>query len=80
MFIGRTTEMAELNRLYSSDSFEMPVIYGAVAWARRALSRSLFRGKHAIYFQARRTNAEANLQYLEPSDACQSDGRGKCGV
>ena len=28
MFIGRTAEMSELNRLYGTGSFEMPVIYG----------------------------------------------------
>ena len=28
MFIGRTAEMSELNRLYGTGFFEMPVIYG----------------------------------------------------
>ena len=64
MFIGRTTEMSELNRLYSSGSFEMPVIYGRRRVGKTRLITEFIQGKRAIYFQARRTNAEANLQYF----------------
>ena len=61
MFVGRTAEMSELNRLYGTDSFEMPVIYGRRRVGKTRLITEFIQGKKAIYFQARRTNAEANL-------------------
>ena len=61
MFIGRTVEMSELNRLYGTGSFEMPVIYGRRRVGKTRLITEFIQGKKAIYFQARRTNAEANL-------------------
>lgn len=61
MFIGRTAEMSELNRLYGTGSFEMPVIYGRRRVGKTRLITEFIQGKKAIYFQARRTNAEANL-------------------
>ena len=36
MFIGRTHELSELNRLYDSGKFEMPVIYGLRRVGKRA--------------------------------------------
>lgn len=64
MFIGRTRELSELNRLYGSDRFEMPVIYGRRRVGKTRLITEFIQGKRAIYFQARRTNAEANLNML----------------
>ena len=61
MFIGRTVEMSELNRLYGTGSFEMPVIYGRRRVGKTRLITEFIQGKKAIYFQARRTNAVANL-------------------
>ena len=61
MFIGRTVEMSELNRLYGTGSFEMPVIYGRRRVGKTRLITEFIQGKKAIYFQARRTNAEADL-------------------
>ena len=61
MFIGRTAEMSELNRLHGTGSFEMPVIYGRRRVGKTRLITEFIQGKKAIYFQARRTNAEANL-------------------
>ena len=51
MFIGRTAEMSELNRLYGTGSFEMPVITAAVAWAKRALSQSSSKARRLFTFK-----------------------------
>ena len=78
MFIGRTTEMSELNRLYGTGSFEMPVIYGRRRVGKTRLITEFIQGKKAIYFQARRTNAEANLHGF--SQAILADSVGAAGV
>ena len=75
MGIGRTAEMSELNRLYCTGSFEMPVIYGV---GKTRLITEFIQGKNAIYFQARRTNAEANLHGF--SQAILAGSVGAAGV
>lgn len=49
MFIGRTVEMSELNRLYGTGSFEMPVIYGRRRVGKTRLITEFIQGKKAIY-------------------------------
>ena len=49
MFIGRTAEMSELNRLYDAGSFEMPVIY--VVWVKRVLSQSSSKARRLFTFK-----------------------------
>lgn len=49
MFIGRTAEMSELNRLYGTGSFEMPVIYGRRRVGKTRLITEFIQGKKAIY-------------------------------
>lgn len=61
MFIGREHELNQLNRLYQSDQFEMPVIYGRRRVGKTRLISEFIRNKPAIYVQARRTNARTNL-------------------
>ena len=78
MFIGRTTEMSELNRLYGPGSFEMPVIYGRRRVGKTRLITEFIQDKKAIYFQARRTNAEANLHGF--SQAILAGSVGAAGV
>lgn len=78
MFIGRTVEMSELNRLYGTGSFEMPVIYGRRRVGKTRLITEFIQGKKAIYFQARRTNAEANLHGF--SQAILAGSVGAAGV
>lgn len=63
-FVGREYEMAELERLYASDTFEMPVVYGRRRVGKTRLITEFIRGKRAIYVQARRTNARTNLRLL----------------
>ncbi len=64
MFIGRERELATLEKLYSSDAFEMPVVYGRRRVGKTKLLTEFISGKRAIYFQARRTNAQANLEMI----------------
>lgn len=64
MFIGREKELTKLESLYQSDKFEMPVIYGRRRVGKTRLITEFIRGKRAIYFQARRTNAEGNLAMM----------------
>ena len=45
MFIGRTAEMSELNRLYGTGSFEMPVIYGRRRVGKTRLITEFIQGK-----------------------------------
>ena len=78
MFIGRTAEMSELNRLYGTGSFEMPVIYGRRRVGKTRLITEFIQDKKAIYFQARRTNAVANLHGF--SQAILAGSVGAAGV
>ena len=64
MFIGRARELDQLNKLYQSDQFEMPVIYGRRRVGKTRLISEFIRDKPAIYVQARRTNAQTNLGML----------------
>ncbi len=61
MFIGREKELATLEKLYASENFAMPVIYGRRRVGKTRLIREFLQDKRCIYFQARRTNAKANL-------------------
>ena len=61
MFVGREKELETLEALYASNRFEMPVIYGRRRVGKTRLIGEFLRGKRAVYFQARRTNAQANL-------------------
>ena len=64
MFIGRENELAELNKMYKSKSFEMPIIYGRRRVGKTRLISEFIQNKNAIYVQARRTNADVNLEML----------------
>lgn len=64
VFIGRTDEIEKLETLYSSDDFQMPVIYGRRRVGKTRLITEFIRDKRAIYVQARRTNAQTNLRML----------------
>ena len=61
MFVGREKELKTLETLYASGRFEMPVIYGRRRVGKTRLIGEFIKGKPAVYFQARRTNAQANL-------------------
>lgn len=62
MFIGRNSELVELDRLYNSDKFEFAVIYGRRRVGKTALINEFIRDKRAIYFTGVETNAKQNLE------------------
>lgn len=64
MFVGRAKELAELESIHDSDTFQMPVVYGRRRVGKTRLLTKFIEDKRAVYFQARRTNAEANLSML----------------
>ena len=61
MFVGREKELATLEKLYASGRFEMPVVYGRRRVGKTRLIGEFISDKRSVYFQARRTNAKANL-------------------
>lgn len=64
MFIGRETELAKLNKLYSSNKFECAVIYGRRRVGKTTLIREFCKDKKAIYFVAIESTIQNNLANL----------------
>ncbi len=56
MFIGRKTELAELEGRFQSGRFEMGVVYGARRIGKTSLLQEFIKGKAAFYFQAKESN------------------------
>lgn len=67
MFIGREQELAELNRLYQTDRFQFPVIYGRRRVGKTALINEFIKEKEAIYFTGVETNEKQNLENFSKS-------------
>ena len=61
MFIGRETELAELNRLYVEDAFQMVVVYGRRRIGKTTLISEFISDKPAILFTAQEVNDPLNL-------------------
>ncbi len=64
MFVGRDRELSALEKLYSSNRFEMPVFYGRRRVGKTTLIMEFCRNKRAIYYQAVRATAQTNLAGL----------------
>lgn len=62
MFIGREREMADLDKLYTSDKFEFAVIYGRRRVGKTALINQFIKDKKAIYFMGVESNTKQNLE------------------
>lgn len=62
MFIGRGEELKKLNEMYSSNKFELAVIYGRRRVGKTTLINEFISGKEAIYFVAREADSALNLQ------------------
>lgn len=62
MFIGRTRELQALNRMWSTDSFQMMVMLGRRRVGKTALLDEFSRDKHALYFTARQQTTANNLR------------------
>ena len=67
MFIGRENELSELERLYATDQFQMPVIYGRRRVGKSTLIRQFVRDKRAVVFTAAESTIEKNLQLFSQS-------------
>ncbi len=64
MFIGRTRELTELNRLYHSTRFQMAVIYGRRRIGKTRIIQEFIKDKKAVYMMAVESNLPANLELL----------------
>ncbi|MFZ5967529.1 MAG: ATP-binding protein [Bacillota bacterium] len=62
MFVGRTNELAELNRLYNKDSFEMAVIYGRRRVGKTYLIHEFCKDKKSIFYVAIEQNDKGALE------------------
>ncbi len=62
MFIGRKTELAELERRYNQDGFQFPVIYGRRRVGKTRLIQEFISDKKSIYFMAARQTSSELLQ------------------
>ena len=62
MFIGRESELALLNNLYTSDKFEFVVMYGRRRVGKTALISEFIKDKKAIYFMGIPILTELTLQ------------------
>lgn len=67
MFCGREKELAELNRMYREDKFQMPVIYGRRRVGKSTLIQEFIRGKKAVFFTAIESTVERNLELFSKS-------------
>lgn len=61
MFVAREHELATLERLYRSDSFEMVVLYGRRRVGKTFLIDEFVKDKRALYFTALQQSAKMNL-------------------
>ena len=62
MFIGRKHELDSMNRSYSNNAFQFPVIYGRRRVGKTTLINEFCKGKKTIYFVAIQSTAKENLE------------------
>lgn len=67
MFIGRKRELEALERLYRTERFQFPVIYGRRRVGKTALINQFIQGKDAIYFTGVESNEKQNLENFSKS-------------
>lgn len=67
MFIGRERELAYLNKLFNTDKFQFPVIYGRRRVGKTSLINEFIKDKEAIFFTGIETNAKQNLENFSRS-------------
>ena len=61
MFVGRESELAELERRWAGDRFEFGVVYGTRRIGKTTMLQEFIKGKKAFYFQARKADEKDNL-------------------
>ena len=61
MFIGRESELAELERRWASGRFEFGIVYGTRRIGKTTMLQEFIKGKNAFLFQARKADEKDNL-------------------
>ena len=64
MFVGRTKELASLEKLYHKGNFQFAVIYGRRRVGKTTLINEFCKGKKTVYFTSVETTAKENLGVL----------------
>ena len=67
MFIGRKKELLSLEKLYNTDKYQMPVIYGRRRIGKTALIHEFIKDKPHIAFTAIESSRKQNLENLSKS-------------
>ena len=67
MFIGRKEELSKLEKLWRSEKFQHPVIYGRRRVGKTALIREFIKDKEAIFFTGIESSEQQNLENLSRS-------------
>lgn len=62
MFIGRKTELDDLNRRYKGDGFEFAIIYGRRRIGKTTMISEFIEGKKSVYYMSTEENAASQLQ------------------
>lgn len=61
IFIGRETELADMNELYRQPRFQMFVLYGRRRVGKTTLLNEFCKDKESIFYSAEQSNAKLNL-------------------
>ena len=61
MFVGRESELAELERRWAGGRFEFGVVYGTRRIGKTTMLQEFIKGKRAFYYQARKADEKDNL-------------------
>lgn len=69
MFIGRKTELQQLNALYKQDKFQCVIIYGRRRVGKTTLINEFIKDKDAVYFTGIESTAKDNLENFSRSIA-----------
>ncbi len=62
MFIGRETELADLNDMYNQNKFQLFVLYGRRRVGKTTLINEFCKNKDAIFYSAEQSNNKLNLE------------------
>ncbi len=61
MFVGRTIELSQLEKMYSRDGFQMAVVYGRRRVGKTTLIDTFAKDKPTLYFTAQQRSSLQNL-------------------
>ncbi|MDR0876690.1 MAG: ATP-binding protein [Treponema sp.] len=62
MFVGREKELAELERLYSTKTYQFVILYGRRRVGKSTLINQFIQNKQAVYFTAVESDSRRNLE------------------